>query len=222
MPRNEFFFCYSRFYLGRQEKEGFAGQKFFVFFPIVVIAGASPSLISGPCGGSRKNNGQCMSVYRNIPRLTMIGIACVMLGGCGFLNFGGGEADNGPTPASAHKVVNTARAQMGKKYISGGSSPQKGFDCSGLVWFAYRQNGIDVPRITVDQAKSGRAVSSRYARPGDIVVFRTGQSPRGLHTGVYAGKGSFIHSPGKGKKVRLENIAPYWQSKLVSIRRVVR
>ncbi|WP_229772679.1 C40 family peptidase [Desulfovibrio sp.] len=112
---------------------------------------------------------------------------------------------------------------MGKKYRLGGASPQKGFDCSGLIWWAYRQNGLNVPRITVDQARAGQSVPKNLARPGDIVVFRTGQSPRGLHTGIYAGGDSFIHSPRRGERVRMESMnIPYWRSKLISVRRVVR
>ena len=112
---------------------------------------------------------------------------------------------------------------MGKNYRSGGASPQKGFDCSGLIWWVYNKNGVKVPRITVDQARIGQSVPREQVRPGDIVVFRTSASPRGLHTGIYAGGNSFIHSPRRGEKVRMENMdIPYWRSRLVSVRRVVR
>ena len=145
----------------------------------------------------------------------------LLLGGCGF--FGQRTADSGPTPVKAHKVVKTAYSQMGKQYRSGGASPQKGFDCSGLIWWAYRQHGVSVTRVTTDQARTGHAVPKARPRPGDIVVFRTGNSPRGLHTGIYAGGGSFIHSPRKGERVRMESLdIPYWKSKLIAVRRVVR
>lgn len=145
----------------------------------------------------------------------------LLLGGCGF--FGHRTSDSGPTPVKAHKVVKTAYSQMGKKYRSGGASPQKGFDCSGLIWWAYQQHGVTVPRITTDQAKTGHAVPKARPRPGDIVVFRTSNSPRGLHTGIYAGDGSFIHSPRTGERVRMESLdVPYWKSKLIAVRRVVR
>ena len=55
------------------------------------------------------------------------------------------------------------------------------------------------------------------------MVFRTAQSPRGLHTGIYAGGNAFIHSPRRGERVRMESMnIPYWRSKLISVRRVVR
>lgn len=141
-----------------------------------------------------------------------------LLCGCGLLS--PQMESTGAASAKAQKVVRTARAQMGKKYVSGGSSPHKGFDCSGLVWWSYKQHGIDVPRITSEQAKTGHAVHKKRILAGDIVVFRERQSPRGLHTGIYAGNGAFIHSPGKGKKVCMESLQPYWHGKLIAVRRV--
>ncbi len=148
--------------------------------------------------------------------------AASALSGCGFLGFAPTEPDPAPNP-NARKVVSTACSQIGKKYCPGGSSPGRGFDCSGLIWWSYRQNGLNVPRITTAQAKIGKPVHKKHIRAGDIVVFKTGQSPRGLHTGIYAGKGSFVHSPSQGKKVCLEKLShPYWNGRLVAIRRIVR
>ncbi len=137
---------------------------------------------------------------------------------CGFLPFGGATAQKSLKGSS---VIETAQNQVGKRYRSGGASPQKGFDCSGLVWWSYKQHGINLPRITKDQAKIGKGVSKKAARPGDIVIFRTGNSPNGLHSGLYCGNGAFVHSPGKGKKVCLDKLsASYWKDKLVTVRRV--
>ena len=86
-----------------------------------------------------------------------------------------------------------------EKLPIGGASPQKGFDCSGLIWWVYNKNGVKVPRITVDQARIGQSVPREQVRPGDIVVFRTSASPRGLHTGIYAGGNSFIHRRRRAK-----------------------
>ena len=128
----------------------------------------------------------------------MVLSSALALSGCSFLS----QKPSAPPPnINCTGVVKTAYSQIGKKYRSGGASPQKGFDCSGLVWWSYRQHGVALPRITTEQAKSGRPISKKLLKPGDIVVFRTGQSPRGLHTGLYAGGDSFIHSPGQGKKV---------------------
>lgn len=161
----------------------------------------------------RRLQAHCRGPAMNI--LAMILLAG-MLSGCGF--FG---AELVPPPASSNKIVRTAQSQMGKKYCPGGASPQKGFDCSGLIWWSYRQHGLKIPRITTDQAKVGQKVPPKLARAGDIMVFRVADSPRGLHTGIYAGKGCFIHSPGSGRKVCMARLYPYWNDKLVAIRRVV-
>ena len=88
-------------------------------------------------------------------------LLALLLSGCGMFR----PADNGPAPVKAQKVVHTAYSQMGKQYRLGGASPQKGFDCSGLIWWAYRQNGMSVPRVTVDQARAGQSVPKGLAEP---------------------------------------------------------
>lgn len=147
--------------------------------------------------------------------------AAISLCACGF--FPGRHVEPQPPSIKTHKVVRTAYAQMGKRYRAGGASPQRGFDCSGLVWWSYGQHGVKIPRITTGQAAIGKKVSRRAARPGDIVVFRTGHSPRGLHTGIYVGGQKFIHSPSSGKNVCMDSIScGYWSDRLISIRRVER
>ncbi|MBQ3060641.1 MAG: C40 family peptidase [Desulfovibrio sp.] len=160
-------------------------------------------------------------MYSNLRYIRIALLALILslsLSGCGFHR---APEPTGPTPVKAKKVVRTAYSQMGKKYRLGGASPSKGFDCSGLVYWAYGQNGLKVPRVTRDQAHAGRAVSRSQLRPGDIVVFRTGL--RSLHTGIYAGDGSFIHSPRAGERVRMESInVNYWKKRLITARRIVR
>ncbi|GKT31233.1 NLP/P60 protein, partial [Aduncisulcus paluster] len=58
-------------------------------------------------------------------------------------------------------VVKSARAQVGKPYKWGGSSPRDGFDCSGLVWWVYHRHGISVPRVSWQQKGAGRAPQKR-------------------------------------------------------------
>lgn len=152
--------------------------------------------------------------------LTALPLLCLPLQGCGFF-----ASAPPPVPAAMHKhkILCSAWGQMGKKYKAGAASPQKGFDCSGLVWWSYKQNGVNIPRITADQAKTGKKITRSAAKPGDIVVFRTGDSPRGLHTGIYAGNGKFIHSPSSGKTVCLEELGShYWKNRLLAFRRVER
>ena len=158
-----------------------------------------------------------MSKTLILPTMLLLVIA-LLLTGCGAPK----QHASGPSNAGM-KAVRCAYSQLGKKYVSGGASPKAGFDCSGLVYWAYVSNGVKVPRVTTDQARTGRAVSVQNAVPGDILVFNTGGSGTGLHTGMYAGGNSFIHSPKPGAKVRVESIAtPYWKKRLVSVRHVGR
>lgn len=153
-------------------------------------------------------------------RTLLLIMLALALSGCGFFSQKPTLAPQ-QTSIRTHKVVRTACAQIGKKYRAGAASPQKGFDCSGLVWWSYSQHGIKVPRITADQAKAGRKIARAAARPGDIVVFKTGQSPRGLHTGIYCGNQNFVHAPRSGRAVCIESLTlPHWRDTLVAVRRV--
>ncbi len=130
-------------------------------------------------------------------------------------NFVGGKG-------KANDVIRTVQSQLGVKYVLGGASPSTGFDCSGLLHWAYKQNGIDIPRITTDQAYAGKPVSLKQIQPGDILVFSQDSAPNKLHTGIYVGDSKFIHSPNSKSVVREESITvAYWQQSLVLARRIL-
>ena len=116
-------------------------------------------------------------------------------------------------------VVRVARSQTGVPYRTGGTSPQRGFDCSGLIYWVYQQHGVAVPRVAKSQALFGNRVSAGALRPGDIVAFRVNGD---YHTGIYSGNGKFIHSPKAGSRVREESInTNYWSDRFVGGRRVL-
>ena len=147
-----------------------------------------------------------MRTYRRLFQIFFLALILGSASGCAMFQPDDPGYNN---PQRAQNIVRTASSQEGKQYRMGGASPSRGFDCSGLIWWAYRQNGLKVPRVTVDQARAGYAVPKSSPRPGDIMVFRTSSGPRGLHTGIYAGNNTFIHSPSRGKTVRRENMQPY-------------
>jgi cell wall-associated NlpC family hydrolase len=105
--------------------------------------------------------------------------------------------------AAAQRIVDSARRMLGAPYRWGGSSPQ-GFDCSGLVWFAYREAGLSVPRTSEDQYRAARPVGIAAARPGDLVFF--GEGSRVDHVGIYLGDRRFIHAPESGQVVKVSSI----------------
>ncbi len=117
-------------------------------------------------------------------------------------------------------IATTASRQIGTPYRLGGQTPGKGFDCSGLVQWVYSQYGISVPRQTTGQQHVGRAVKLSEAMAGDLVVFRSGSAPHGLHTGIMTSHTTFVHAPRTGFNIREESINSYWRPRLISVRRV--
>lgn len=127
----------------------------------------------------------------------------------------------------AMAVVETALGAMGTPYSWGGSS-SNGFDCSGLIQYAYRAHGIALPRTSADQARQGTAVERELSllAPGDILTFSSGAGgDKVSHVGLYLGGGEFIHSATNGvQKSVLSSTDPYgrwWWDRWVGARRVI-
>ncbi|MDR2123883.1 MAG: C40 family peptidase [Desulfovibrio sp.] len=133
-------------------------------------------------------------------------------------------ASEARSSASEHDVVAAARKGLGAPYRFGGSSPQTGFDCSGLVLWSYGQIGIRLPRSAREQIRFGMPVQSREdLKPGDIVVFKGIRSRTGWHSGIYAGNGKFIHSPSNGKVVAESGMdEEYFARRFAGARRIPR
>jgi len=109
---------------------------------------------------------------------------------------------------------------VGVPYQYGGSSPRTGFDCSGLVFYAYSQAGIPVPRTSRDIFKATRKIALREAAPGDLVFFQ--DQEKLSHVGIYLGERRFVHAPSSGKTVSVAHIdTPYYQRHLVAVGRVI-
>lgn len=99
-------------------------------------------------------------------------------------------------------LVALARAQLGRRYVRGGTSPDRGFDCSGLIKYIAEALHLDVPRTARLQARSGLAVArdTSRLRPGDLLTF--GRRRQGVsHIGIYIGGGRFIHASTVAGKV---------------------
>ncbi len=119
-------------------------------------------------------------------------------------------------------MLKRALALLGTPYRWGGTSPEGGFDCSGLVGYVFRNTlGIELPRISRDMATVGELIRDpRALVEGDLVFF----SRRGKHVdhvGIYIGNGQFVHAPRTGKDVEVANlITGYWSQKFFHARRV--
>ena len=101
-------------------------------------------------------------------------------------------------------VVELAKKYLGTPYVYGGSSPA-GFDCSGFVYYIYKQMGITLNRVAADQMQNGSWIAAHNLQPGDIVGF-SNSSGYINHVGIYAGNGVMIHSPQTGDVVKYESI----------------
>lgn len=158
------------------------------------------------------------------------------LAGCSLVR-GRGSSPPTPTPMEAggrtrefsddeparitSEVVRTALEAVGTPYVWGGTGAN-GFDCSGLIQYAYGQHGIRLPRISTAQLREGREIEPRLSAllAGDILGFSGKAGEKSTHVGLYVGNGEFIHSSSSG--VRTSNLGnPYWQENFVQARRVV-
>jgi cell wall-associated NlpC family hydrolase len=93
-------------------------------------------------------------------------------------------------------IVAFTRAQIGTRYRHGGASPQRGFDCSGLVQYVMSRFEMVLPRTAKQQAAAGVVVArdTSLLRPGDLLTFASGSKASISHIGIYVGNGHFVHA----------------------------
>ncbi len=121
--------------------------------------------------------------------------------------------------ADGAMIAQTAETMLGAPYRDGGALPD-GFDCSGLVTWAFARHGVAVPRDVRRQAAAGVPVERGGILPGDLLFFATtGSGP--THVAIATDGGRFVHAPKSGAVVRVESLASaYWSSRLIAIRRL--
>ena len=114
------------------------------------------------------------------------------------------------------RAARIALRAVGVPYRWGGTSPSSGFDCSGLVYWAYGRLGVEVPHSSYALAAIGRRIGRPHLKPGDVLVF----SGYG-HVGLYVGRGRMVHAPNSGSVVEVVQLARSgYGSRLVTARRV--
>ena len=104
------------------------------------------------------------------------------------------------------RAAQLAAQLVGAPYRFRGDSPG-GFDCSGLVWYVYRELGVAVPRTAAAQRMAVRPLVASELAPGDLVFFYTPAD----HVGIYLGDKEFVHAPASGRSVERARLdAPYF------------
>ncbi len=129
-------------------------------------------------------------------------------------------AEHGSVAALEPEVL--ASTWVGTRYRYGGTSPEEGFDCSGLVAHVFeRTRGITLPRNTQGQSEVGVPVKPVALEPGDLLFYNNTRNRPYSHVGIYLGEGRFIHAPRPGHRVRVESIhATYWRARFNGARRM--
>jgi cell wall-associated NlpC family hydrolase len=152
-----------------------------------------------------KSNWQMAKLFQDLGQYQMTGnpIAKQSPNGTQMLIGNGADIPGADPNNPGAKAVSLAMQAFTNKtpYVWGGNSLTKGIDCSGLIQQVYKQLGINLPRVTYEQAKFGKPVPLNQLRPGDLVFFNTGKNdPNGIgvngHVGLYIGNGQMIDARG--------------------------
>ena len=122
---------------------------------------------------------------------------------------------------SAQDLSVFALGLIGVDYRWGGTSPETGLDCSGLVRYVFQQvTGITLPRTAKEMSRIGDTVTLGELKPGDLVFFNTRRFAFS-HVGIYLGDNRFIHAPARGREVEVATFdASFWQQRFNGARRL--
>ena len=118
-----------------------------------------------------------------------------------------GSAATATATATEGAVVDEAMKYLGVPYLWGGTDPTKGLDCSGFTQLVYGKLGVDLPRVSSQQATAGRPVASLAdARAGDLLFFDYDSDRPGIdHVGIYMGNGQMVAAPKAGETVQIKD-----------------
>jgi len=133
----------------------------------------------------------------------------------------GAAQEKDPPSGRIQALLQRAQGLLGTPYRWGGTSPESGFDCSGLVSYVFRTAlGIELPRVSREMAGNGTQIERAALAAGDLVFFgRRGK--RVDHVGIYVGDGQFVHAPRTGRDVTVSRLdTGYWAGRFLQARRV--
>ncbi|MFI0482489.1 C40 family peptidase [Actinomadura sp. 9N215] len=122
-----------------------------------------------------------------------------------------GKVPNGQvmTASQVRTVIKAAYTRLGWPYVWGGESEaERGYDCSGLMQYAFAKAGIRLPRVAADQARVGWVVPYGKAKPGDMLIWANDPTAPGYisHIALYLGEGKMLAAPRRGTVVQVQNV----------------
>ena len=135
---------------------------------------------------------------------------------------------------SMDSLISQLNSFLGTPYLWGGTTPAKfaangkyiggGFDCSGLVQYVYKNIGINLPRVTMDQINIGASVNINNLQKGDLVFFTTNPADphQASHAGIYIGNNRFIQSPKTGYNIKISELTGYYKDNFIIGKRIVK
>jgi cell wall-associated NlpC family hydrolase len=166
--------------------------------------------------------------FRFKTAFSLCAIACCLSGAA----YGSEPAEAEPDTSAAFAEIQDVDDQtselamhaislLGIRYKYGGTEPESGLDCSGLVRYLFREvHGTELPRTSREISRVGEHVDTRDLQPGDLVFYNTLRR-RFSHVGVYLGDNKFIHAPSSGGEVRIESMnVSYWKKRFNGARRI--
>ena len=164
-----------------------------------------------------------MALQRSLFRVFLVVLAAIAVGlaGCSSAPRSPDTTTGIPVPADPVRaqVIFTAMQMVGVPYRWGGATPE-GFDCSGLVQYAYSNAGLRLPRTAAEQMDAVKPLTLENAEAGDLLFFRDG-SHHTSHVAIYLGQGRFVHAPSKGRQVSLDSFGnAYWRMRFARAGRV--
>lgn len=134
---------------------------------------------------------------------------------------GGSPRDYAQKGPLGSAVAQQALSYRGMPYIMGASSPKRGFDCSGLIYFLLRSRGYNPPRTAAGFASYGKPVAKKDLKPGDLVLFANTYKRGISHIGIYTGNNNFVHAANRRTGVKSDSLSsPYYSKKYYGARRV--
>jgi cell wall-associated NlpC family hydrolase len=152
--------------------------------------------------------------------LTLIG--ALYLSGCSSQAPQKSEALPADYSVKANEILFNALGLVGTPYRFGGSTPDSGFDCSGLIDYVYREGAdLTLPRTVAEMSSlDAPSIAEDKLQSGDLVIFATAGDSRPSHAGIYVGDGRFVHAPSRGGTVRMDFLSDkYWQRSYLNAKR---